>query len=880
MLPSMRTRLQPHDCAGRFAESVAAPRAGWGGLTSISARVAIGFLWALGSMAALAAANKVPTVSLTSPSNGATFAAPATVTLSATASDADGTISRVEFYDGTTLIGTRTSSPYTMTWSGVAGGTYSLTARAVDDRGGQKTSTAASITVTGAKVVIATPTPGATVYGGSTVVSGSFYGDSNTTVLVDNGNTTRAATLDGYTYTTTIPLHVGVNTLRVVASRRDRTSDQATVTVVGNGDPLLVFTAPAATVFEAPANVTLAIDASSPASSISKVEFYRNGSLLGTATSPPYQQAWTGVGAGTYTVSAVATDALGVKSGTSLAITVRGSNVPPAASLTSPAAGASFVAPASIPMAASVSDPDGTVSLVEFLHNGAVVASTNVQPYAVTLSNVAAGSHSLAARATDDRAAVTTSAPVNVTVLPPNNPPTVVLTSPSTGAAYAAPATIALAAAASDADGSIAKVEFLAGSTLVGTATTAPYGVTWSGVVPGTYPLTARATDNAGASTTSAAVTVTVRANQPPTVSLVAPSSGAAFQAPATINLTAAASDPDGSVAKVDFFAGATMIGTATSPPHGLAWTGVVAGTYTLTARATDNAGAVTTSAPVTVTVSAPALAISSPADGATIDGDHVTVSGIVQAPANSGVTVNGQIAAVDAAGHFYATGVPLALGANTIGVTLTTLAGATTTQSIGLTSTGPAPVRIVANPTQGISPLAVVFQVLPGDGVQIARVDIDGDGSGSVDQTLAGEPWTTSITYTGTGTVTANVRVTGSEGAVRTESIPIVLVDAAALDQSLRAVWSGMTTALAAGDKASAMRYLDTSAQQKYGPVFDTLLPNMPQIVGSFSAPRSMTIAEGIGEYAVNRTINGENRLFLIYFGRNGDGVWRLGSM
>jgi hypothetical protein len=88
------------------------------------------------------------------------------------------------------------------------------------------------------------------------------------------------------------------------------------------------------------------------------------------------------------------------------------------------------------------------------------------------------------------------------------------------------------------------------------------------------------------------------------------------------------------------------------------------------------------------------------------------------------------------------------------------------------------------------------------------------------------------------------------------------------------------MTTALAAGDKNSAMRYLDPSAQQKYGPVFDTLLPSMPQIVGSFSAPQSVTIADGIGEYAVNRTINGENRLFLIYFGRNGDGVWRLGSM
>jgi hypothetical protein len=843
-------------------------------------RVGVALLFVLGSAPALAAPNKSPTVTLTAPGNGATFAAPATITLSATASDADGTIGMVEFYQGTSLIGTRTTSPYTLTWSGVAGGTYSLTARAVDDRGAAKTSTVASITVTGPKVVIATPVNGATIYGGSTLVRGSYFGDSNTTVFVDNGNTTRVATLDGNTYSATIPLQVGANNLRVVTSRRDRTSDQATVTVTGNDSPFLAFTAPATTVFDAPADIALTVDALSPASSISKVEFYRNGNLLGTATSPPYQQAWSNVGAGTYSVRATATDMLGTTGSTFLTITVNGGNAPPVVSLTTPATGASFVAPASIPMAASAADSDGTVTLMEFLRNGAVVASTNVQPYAVTLSNVPAGSHSLAARATDNRAGVTTSAPVNVTVTSPNNPPSVALTSPAAGAAYMAPATVALAATASDADGSIAKVDFLAGPTLVGTATKAPYTVAWSGVAPGTYALTARATDNLGTSTTSSMVTITVTANQPPTVSLTAPTSGAGFQAPARIDLSATASDPDGSVAKVDFYAGTTLIGTATSAPYGVAWTDVAGGSYTLTARATDNAGAVTTSAPIAVSVSAPALVITSPANGATIEGDSVTVSGTVDAPANSGVTVNGQVAAVDAAKRFHAVNVPLAPGANTISVTLSTLAGATSTQAVTVTSTGPAPVRVTASPTQGLAPLAVVFQISPADGVQITRVEVDRDGDGSIDQTFTSEPWAATITYSGTGTIVANVRVTDAQGTVRTSAIPIVLIDAAVLDENLRAVWNGMTAALAAGDKAAAMRYLDASAQQKYGPVFEALLPNMPQIVGSFSAPQSMTVADGIGEYAVNRTINGENRIFLIYFGRNGDGVWRLGSM
>ena len=50
--------------------------------------------------------------------------------------------------------------------------------------------------------------------------------------------------------------------------------------------------------------------------------------------------------------------------------------------------------------------------------------------------------------------------------------------------------------------------------------------------------------------------------------------------------------------------------------------------------------------------------------------------------------------------------------------------------------------------------------------------------------------------------------------------------------------------------------------------------------IVASFSALQRVSLSDGIGEYAMNRIVDGENRLFLIYFSRNGDGVWRLGAM
>ena len=55
-------------------------------------------------------------------------------------------------------------------------------------------------------------------------------------------------------------------------------------------------------------------------------------------------------------------------------------------------------------------------------------------------------------------------------------------------------------------------------------------------------------------------------------------------------------------------------------------------------------------------------------------------------------------------------------------------------------------------------------------------------------------------------------------------------------IDAPFRAVWDGMNTALLAGDKATALTYLTLSAQVKYGPVFDALLPHMPEIIRSYS--------------------------------------------
>jgi hypothetical protein len=258
-----------------------------------------------------------------------------------------------------------------------------------------------------------------------------------------------------------------------------------------------------------------------------------------------------------------------------------------------------------------------SIRKVALVRLGAVTHSDNMEQRYIPLSFSA------------DATSISATAPANANVAPPgpymlfiidangvpsvarmvsvqgDSPPVVTLTQPTNGATFTAPATVNLAATASDADGSVTKVEFFNGSAKLGEDTTAPYSFTWRSVAAGTYTLTARATDNLGARTTSAASTITVSAssNTPPTANITYPADGAMFAWKPTITITATASDPDGNVTKVEFRDSTTVLGQDTSAPYSFTWRNVPPGSHQLTARATDNAGAVTTSSQVGITV-------------------------------------------------------------------------------------------------------------------------------------------------------------------------------------------------------------------------------------------------------------------------------------
>jgi hypothetical protein len=291
---------------------------------------------------------------------------------------------------------------------------------------------------------------------------------------------------------------------------------------------------------------------------------------------------------GTTTITVTATSTVGGKTlsaSDSFVLTV---NAPPTVAVTSPTDASAFATPATITINANASDSDGSVTQVDFYSDGTLIGTDTTAPYSATYANAPHGTHSLTARATDNRGATTTSSPVSITV---HDPPTVGITSPASGSIFVSGSPIAIEAEASD-DGSVTRVDFMVDGNPIGTDATAPYSAGYTNPAAGAHTLTARATDNFGVTTTSSPVSITV--HDPPTVSITSPASGSIFVSPGTIPVSANASD-DGSVTRVDFTVDGVLFGTDTSAPYQAIYPAPTTGVHSLTARATDNNGATTT---------------------------------------------------------------------------------------------------------------------------------------------------------------------------------------------------------------------------------------------------------------------------------------------
>jgi len=341
-------------------------------------------------------------------------------------------------------------------------------------------------------------------------------------------------------------------------------------------------------------------------------------------------------------------------------------NIAPTVSITSPTNNGTYSTPVNIGLAANASDSDGTISKVEFFigTNTTPIGTDVTAPYSYTWSNVPAGTYTITAKATDNLGAVTASTPVNITVTNSSQqtpyggtawaiPGTIEAENYDIGGQ---------GIAFNDVDGANQGGAFRTDAVDLEACSMGGYDLGWIvtdewveytvNVSAGNYSIDARVATTGNGKTfrmeldgisiasfnvpntggwqnwqTVSATGITLTAGQKvlriyatstdfnidkviftktniaPTISITSPANNTSFNAPASINITANASDADGTISKVEFFNGSTLLGTDVSSPYSFGWTNVTAGTYMVTAKATDNGGAVATSSSVAITV-------------------------------------------------------------------------------------------------------------------------------------------------------------------------------------------------------------------------------------------------------------------------------------
>lgn len=270
-----------------------------------------------------------PTVSMTSPANGATVSG--SVALSAGADDVDATVISVQFLlDGLPLGAAVTAAPYHMNWDSttVPNGSHTLAATATNDAGQSTTSAAVTVTVSNnvapppPTVAITTPVDGATLTGVVTVTATAAEAEASGNVtsvrfMLDGAPLGTALIAAPYSLswdTTTIAN--GSHVLTAVAvNDANETTTSAPVTVTINNvtlppPPTVAITSPVSGVTVSK-KVVITAAAADSGGKVTQVQFFLNGSAMGPAqTQAPYQIIWKTrrVPNGAVTLTAVATN--------------------------------------------------------------------------------------------------------------------------------------------------------------------------------------------------------------------------------------------------------------------------------------------------------------------------------------------------------------------------------------------------------------------------------------------------------------------------------------------------------------------------------------------------------------------------------------------
>lgn len=311
--------------------------------------------------------------------------------------------------------------------------------------------------------------------------------------------------------------------------------------------------------------------------------------------------------------------------------------VRPQVSITYPVNNLSYTQGA-MTLTVDASDVDGNIDSVEYFLDYQKIGVSTVSPFSLTWDSEIGYYTNLVAVATDDDGARRVSSKVTFSVTESNIAPTVAVTAPINGSFFSPGDIVLIKANAQDSDGTVDSVEFFVNDVKIGTDTGSPYEINWNAEV-GDAEIRAIATDNRLVSVESDPVSIYVTANQPPSVSIIAPSEDALFLLGDVITVSAEASDADGQVVFVEFLFNGISETVITESPYTYDWQSS-SGTIKIIAIATDDSGD-----PFSDTVSIrvnepPTITITSPLDNDTYE-ESQPVEIVVDARDNDGSIVS-----------------------------------------------------------------------------------------------------------------------------------------------------------------------------------------------------------------------------------------------
>ncbi len=378
------------------------------------------------------AVNTPPTVALTAPANNAVFTAPATISLTASASDPGGSVAKVEFFQNGNKVGEDLSAPYALDWANAGAGVYALTAIATDNQGATGASTPINITVNASTA----PTTNVLIAAGSTwkyLDNGTDQGSAWTTSAFNDSTWSSGPAQLGYgdgDEATVISFGLDANNKFVTAYFRrsfvvaNPAQIQGLILSVLRDDGAVTYL-----------NGVEVHRLSMPAGPIGFQTLASTSSeypFEGTNLPPSLLVAGTNVIAcevhqGTLSSSDVSFDL------ELLAIQSADTNVHPVVSLTAPPNGQLVGAPASLTLAAAATDADGTVTNVAFYANGTKLADDPTTPFSFAWNGIPAGLYAIAAIATDNTGLSTTSSVISLTVSTNTAAPAVFAKTPAAG---------------------------------------------------------------------------------------------------------------------------------------------------------------------------------------------------------------------------------------------------------------------------------------------------------------------------------------------------------------------------------------------------------------------------------------------------------------